>query len=96
MSSFQGNTASITGSNTGNSILGNTNNSLLLGGTGAGGSFVTVPNNNYYSSYPIYASTQFHIQLEKIENGWIVHKEGKKWLASTPEEILKYIQEDTK
>ncbi len=50
----------------------------------------------YISSPYIYTYPQtekFDIQLQKVENGWILHKDGKRFVITKPEQILKYLSE---
>ncbi len=46
---------------------------------------------NYYYSYP--APQVYDIQLRKVENGWIMHKDGKEYILTSLEEVSKYNKE---
>lgn len=43
---------------------------------------------NYISSEPTYV-----IKVEKCENGFIVHKNGQKFVVTKPEDIAKYLKD---
>lgn len=52
---------------------------------------------NYYYSYPYYiqpSEPTYEIKVEKVANGFIVHKAGQKYIVSKPEEIVKYLKDD--
>lgn len=41
--------------------------------------------------------TKYDLQVERVENGWIVTtKDNKRYLVLKPEEILQYLQQDIK
>lgn len=58
--------------------------------------YLTIPSYpQYYShSYPIVS--KYDVQLERVENGWILSKDGKRYIVTKAEEILQYLQQDTK
>lgn len=97
---IQAGLTSASGNITSSGGLSGASNTTTIGGGSlwTGSTTLTVPN---YSGYTytlpqIFSNPQFTIQIEKVENGWIVHKEGKKFVATKPEDILQYLQEDTK
>ena len=47
-----------------------------------------------YSSYPIVE--KYDLKVQRVENGWIVEKDNKKYIVVKAEEILQYLQVDTK
>lgn len=34
-----------------------------------------------------------YLTIDKVENGWIVNKNGKKYIVSKPEELLEYLKD---
>lgn len=74
-----------------------TNNSTipgsLWGGGGSGWTLYAPPINHHPTYHATSVSDAF---VQKVENGWIVHINGKQFIAKTAEEIIQYFPEDTK
>lgn len=56
--------------------------------------------NTQISYYPYYIPSNpeptYEIKVEKVANGFIVHKNGQKFVVSKPEEIVKYLKDDVR
>ena len=50
------------------------------------------PWNTYTYSYPVYG----FVTVDKAENGFIITKNGKKYVAKKAEEIVKYLKDEEK
>jgi hypothetical protein len=46
-----------------------------------------------YVTYATPAEPTYEIKVEKVANGFIVHKNGQKFVVSKPEEIVKYLKD---
>lgn len=88
-------------SNQGFSATSNSTNTLTVdnsgsfNGLGSAGNYIPSYPINYFYSYPNQEPT-YAIKLEKVENGWVVHKNGQKFVITKPEQILKYLTEESK
>ena len=49
------------------------------------------PTTTFIYQYPYV--DPFSIKLRKVENGWILMKDGKEYILTKPEQIVKYLQE---
>lgn len=52
---------------------------------------ITWPNYNSWSYYPI---KSYWVTINKAENGFIVEKDGKTYIAATAEEVTKLLSEE--
>ena len=53
------------------------------GGTGIG----------YYPTYYQAPLINFDIQIQRVENGWVLHSKGKQYVVTKPEDIVKFLGE---
>ncbi len=67
-----------------------------LAGGGTGGlyyepySYQPLPINYYYTYPP--QPVKYDIQLQKVENGWILHKDGKRYIITEVEQVAQYLK----
>lgn len=93
----------------GGSITGYNYQDTAGGSLGSAGTFGTSTGSYWYyypyQQYPNYPTTYitytqpeptYEIKVEKVANGFIVHKNGQKFVVSKPEEIVKYLKDDKK
>lgn len=106
---MQNNLAYISTLNNGSSITGITGDAQASGGTlsiynspTTTGTFWIDPNYyapytypiNYYYSYPVTpVEPIYKIKVEQVANGFIIYKNGQKFVVSKPEEIIKYLKD---
>lgn len=59
---------------------------------------LTIPNyqiyNTPYISYYNTLEPSYIIKVEKCENGFIIHKDNKKFVVNKPEDIAKYLKDE--
>lgn len=75
---------------------------IYNGVAGSGGSSNTTLTTNscitypytWYYSYP--AQQTYDIQLRKVENGWVMLKDGKEYILKSLDEVSKYYKEEKK
>jgi hypothetical protein len=87
-------TGTLTTSSTGTGSIG------WIGSSGIGGTTLQSGFNMIYpSSYPPISYPvvdKYGLKVERVENGWVLEKNGKKFVILKAEEILEYLKEDIK
>lgn len=50
---------------------------------------------NYLNYYQTQLPVKYDVQIQKVENGWIVHKDNKQYVCTKAEQIVKYLTEES-
>jgi len=75
-----------------NSASGTATFSTTTGGYWNGYNWVYLYPSYYSYTYPVYG----YVTVDKAENGFIITKNGKKYVAKKAEEIVKYLKDEEK